>query len=109
MKLKKTTIKKLVNEIDKNGTELMMSVLRTMDSEDTYYTSILAKNLRHTWANTYKAVNKLMHLDLVKTAAYFGAYHSKYDNVKGLVLTRKGQMVRSEIVKKPGTKLEEKE
>jgi Mn-dependent DtxR family transcriptional regulator len=100
MDIKKKTIRKLVNDLDRNGTELMMSVLRTMDSEDTYYTSLLAKNLRHTWANTYKAVNKLMKLDLVKTAAYFGAYNSQYDNVKGLVLTRKGQMVRSEIVKK---------
>ncbi len=100
MKIKKSSIKKLVNELDKNGTQLMLSVLRTMETEDIYYTSILAKTLRHTWANTYKAVNRLANLGLVKTAEYIGAYQAKYDNIRGLALTKKGHIVRSELIKR---------
>ncbi len=100
MKIKKGTVRKLVNDLDKNGTDLMLSVLRSMDSENIYYTSILAKNLKHTWANTYKAVNRLVDLGLIKTAEYFGAYRAKYDNVRGLALTTKGHLVRTRILKK---------
>ncbi len=100
MKIKRKDIRKLVNELDKNGTQLMLSVLRAMDSENIYYTSILAKNLRHTWANTYKAVNRLIDLGLVKTSEYLGAYRARYDNVKGLVLTTKGYIVKSRILKR---------
>ena len=100
MKLNKKEIRKLVNELDRNGTDLMLSILRAMDSENTYYTSFLAKNLRHTWANTYNAVNRLIGLGLVKTAAYFGAYRARYENVKGLVLTTKGYIVKTRVLKR---------
>ncbi|HIJ98767.1 TPA: hypothetical protein H1005_02395 [archaeon] len=100
MKVKRSNIRKLVNELDKNGTQLMLGVLRAMDSENIYYTSILAKNLRHTWANTYKAVNRLIGLGLVKTSEYLGAYRARYDNVRGLVLTTKGYVVKTRILKK---------
>ena len=100
MKLKKSNIRKLVNELDRNGTQLMLSVLRSMDSENIYYTSILAKNLRYTWANTYKAVNRLIDLGLIQTAKYIGAYQAHYDNIKGLALTKKGYIVKSQLLKK---------
>ena len=106
MKVKKSNIRKLVNELDRNGTQLMLGVLRAMDSENIYYTSFLAKHLRHTWANTYKAVNRLVDLGLIKTAEYIGAYQAKYDNVKGLVLTKKGYVVKSEVLKKLKDKLQ---
>lgn len=100
MKLKKSTIKKLVNQLDRDGTHLMLSALRAMDSENIYYTSLLAKNLRHTWANTYKAVRRLSDLGLIKAAEYIGAYRAKYDNISGFVLTKKGYIVRTELFRK---------
>jgi len=108
MKINKRDIRKLANELDKNGTELMLSVLRAMDSENTYYTSILAKQVKHTWANTYKAVNKLIDMGLLKTASYIGAYRARYDNVKGLVLTKRGSFVKLSLQKLRGKEKEEK-
>ena len=99
-KLKRLDAKKLADELDKNGSELVIKVLKVMDSENIYYTSLLAKKLRSTWANTSATIKKLAELGLIKTCEYVEKYNKKYENITGLVLTKRGSLVRLRILKR---------
>ncbi|MFO7872648.1 MAG: hypothetical protein R6U26_03345 [Candidatus Undinarchaeales archaeon] len=98
-KLKRLDVKKLADELDDSSSELMLRILKHMDSENVYYTSLLAKKLRYTWANTSAALKKLGELGLIKTCEYVEKYNKKYGNITGLALTKKGNFVRRKILK----------
>lgn len=97
-KLKRLDVKKLADELDESGSELMLRILKYMDSENIYYTSLLAKKLRYTWANTSVALRKMAELGLVKSCEYVEKYNKKYGNITGLVLTKKGTFIRRKIL-----------
>lgn len=96
----KANIKKLINELDEHGTMLMLEVLRIMEGDELFYTSKLSKLLKHTWANTYNTINRLIDLGLVTTAKFVEKYGKLNHKIVGLTLTKKGQVVRYHLFKR---------
>lgn len=98
----KPEIRKIREQLDKEGTELMLRVLRFMDSENLYYTSFISKKLKYTYANTSIAIKRLIKLGLLEKCKYFerGMYGSGkryFKNITGLALTNKGNFIRKAI------------
>jgi len=97
-KLKRLNMKKLANQLDTDGTDLMLRILKHMDSDNIYYTSIIAKALKYTWANTSKTLKDLTELGLIKSTQYIEKYNKHYFNITGLVLTKKGTFVKVNVI-----------
>jgi len=98
-KLKRLNVQKLADAFDEEGSELALRLLRHMDSQNIYYTSLMAKTLKYTWANTYNTIRKMTELGLIKSCMYVEKYNKKYGNITGLVLTKKGHTVRVRLLK----------
>ena len=95
-------LKEIANILDQNGSEAVVRILRHIDSDDLTYTSKLAKELKYTWANTKEAVDKLLRWGFVKKYQYTERIYGnlrRLDNVKGLILTKRGYMAKVIISK----------
>jgi len=94
----KRELRYLATQLDEKGSRLIMDILKYVNGDETFYTSLLAQDLNYTWANTHKAVKKLVDYGVLKTCQYWESMYGnmrKVNNITGLILTPKGNMVRS--------------
>ena len=93
----KREIKRIAEDLDSNGSELVLKILKHIDSDELTYTSRLARELRYTWANTKVAVDKLLRWGFIKKYQYVEKVRGgskRFDNVKGIMLTKRGYLAK---------------